>query len=207
MRIKSRIIENIEYNRLKNPVTYRDIHHQVRKKRLVWPVRRLVRETWNTGLSTLMPVWMASPESVAAIFPMQADFFDVVIFDEASQCFVERGLPAILRGKQAVVAGDEQQLQPMNLYKVRVEEELDVETVPEALEVESILDLARQRFAPCHLRWHYRSTTEALIQFSNQHFYENRLFVLPPAAPARAYLPPLEWISVAGEWEQNRNLP
>ena len=35
-KLRDEIITNIEYNRLKNPVTYRDIHHQVRKKRRIW---------------------------------------------------------------------------------------------------------------------------------------------------------------------------
>ena len=60
---------------------------------------------------------MASPESVSAIFPMD-NIFDLVIFDEASQCFSERGIPAMYRGKQVVIAGDDKQLRPSDIYKV-----------------------------------------------------------------------------------------
>ena len=42
-------------------------------------------------LFDLRPVWMASPETVAQIFPRDA-LFDVVIFDEASQCRLEEAL-------------------------------------------------------------------------------------------------------------------
>ncbi|MEZ4829221.1 MAG: AAA domain-containing protein [Bacteroidia bacterium] len=208
-RIVENILGNIEYNRLKNRVTYRTIHHQVSKKRLIWSVRRLVATKWREGLSELMPCWMASPESVSAIFPMEKDFFDVVIFDEASQCFVERAIPVMLRGKQNVIAGDDKQLQPLDLYKVRYDES---ESLPEeeeeiALEVESALDLAKNTFSESRLTWHYRSQQEALIRFSNHAFYEGKLQSIPPARPGHFSGPPLEWISVEGAWRNNRNYP
>src|SRR5207249_6523519 len=56
-------------------------------------------------LFDLRPVWMASPETVAQIFPRRA-LFDVVIFDEASQCRLEEALPVLLRAKRVVIAGD-----------------------------------------------------------------------------------------------------
>lgn len=207
-KLKEGITDSIEYNRLKNPITYRTIQHQVSKKRRVWSVRKLVQETWEEGLSQLVPVWMASPESVAAVFPMKPDFFDVVVFDEASQCFVERAIPVILRAKQCVIAGDDKQLRPTDLYQVRYEES-DAEFVENeiALEVESILDLAKTTFEETFLSWHYRSHEEELINFSNHAFYQGKLQVIPPAAHDPLNLPPLEWISVAGEWRNNRNRP
>ena len=202
------IVNIIEYNRLKNPVTYRQIQHQVSKKRRLWSVRKLVQETWHSGLNQLVPCWMASPESVAAIFPMEKDFFDVVVFDEASQCFVERAIPVILRGKQSVIAGDHQQLQPLDLYKVRYEDaEEEFGEAELALEVESILDLAKATFEETRLIWHYRSQDEALINFSNYAFYEGKLEVAPPATINALNIPPLEWIPVQGHWERNKNIP
>ncbi|MEZ4771794.1 MAG: AAA domain-containing protein [Bacteroidia bacterium] len=208
-RVLENILGNIEYNRLKNRVTYRTISHQVSKKRLLWSVRKLVATKWKEGLSELMPCWMASPESVSAIFPMEKDFFDVVIFDEASQCFVERAIPVMLRGKQNVIAGDDKQLQPLDLYKVRYDDSEEILAGEEeiALEVESVLDLAKTTFDEARLTWHYRSHDEALINFSNHAFYEGKLQVVPPARPGDFSGPPLEWISVLGEWRNNRNRP
>ena len=205
-RLKERIVGIIRYNRLKNPITYRGIHHQVSKQRRLWSVRKLVRETWRTGLSELAPCWLASPESVAAIFPMEKDFFDLVIFDEASQCRVERALPVVLRGQCCVIAGDAQQLRPSDLYRVRVEDdEEDLAENEEALEVESILDLAQQRLPGIRLSWHYRSQAEALINFSNHAFYQGQLQMMPAARPERAFQPVLEWVSVDGRWENQQN--
>lgn len=210
--VRRRMVENIlgiiEYNRLNNPVTYRTIHHQVKKKRRLWSVRKLVSEKWHSGLNQLMPCWMASPESVSAIFPMEKDFFDIVVFDEASQCFVERAIPVMLRGKQSVIAGDDKQLQPLDLYKVRYEESEEAFVENEvALEVESVLDLARTTFEESRLIWHYRSQEEELINFSNHAFYEGKLQVIPPAVHNDLNWPPLEWVEVEGEWKNNRNLP
>jgi very-short-patch-repair endonuclease len=205
-KLKSEILDNIEYNRLKNPVTYRDIGHQVRKKRLLWSVRRLVSEYWEQSLSKLMPCWLASPESVAAIFPMKQGWFDLVIFDEASQCYVERALPVILRGKNCVIAGDDKQLPPFDLYSVKVEDFEEAFADNEmAMEVESALDLARNLFSESKLNWHYRSREEELINFSNHAFYDGRLNIIPPANSLPAYQPPIEFMRVEGIWEKNTN--
>lgn len=204
-RLKENVIDGLEYNRLKNRVTYRDIHHQVKKKRRLWPVRKLISETWETGLQKLAPCWLASPESAAAMFPMQADLFDLVIFDEASQCFVERSLPIMLRGKQVVISGDDQQLPPSDLYRVRYEEDLDQVEDVIPLEVVSVLDLARQTIPERRLNWHYRSESEALIAFSNDRFYEGTLQMIPPASIPALHQPAICWESVDGQWENNRN--
>jgi hypothetical protein len=207
-RIKENICGIIEYNRLKNPVTYRKIYHQVSKKRRIWSVRKLVAESWEDGLKELVPCWMASPESTAAIFPMIRDFFDVIIFDEASQCFVERAIPVMLRGRQCVIAGDNQQLQPLDLYTVKFEEaEAEFAESEIALEVESILDLAKTVMPERRLNWHYRSRQAELINFSNYAFYEGRLQMVEPAQKDLLNQPALEWISVEGKWQSNRNLP
>ena len=202
------IVNEEEFNRLGNPVTYRELSRQARKQRRLWSLRQLVAEFWSGGLTRLLPCWLASPESVAAIFPMEPGFFDLVIFDEASQCYVERALPVMLRGQSVVVAGDDKQLQPFDLYNVKVEESEDGIAENElAMEVESVLDLARNVYPSCNLNWHYRSREEELIQFSNHLFYEGRLNVMPPAQAETDFNPPLELVAVDGLWDQNCNLP
>src|SRR5262249_49642063 len=62
-------------------------------------------------LFDLRPVWMASPETVAQLF-MRLALFDVVVFDEASQCRLEEALPVLTRGQRVVIAGDPKQLPP-----------------------------------------------------------------------------------------------
>lgn len=196
---KERTYDGVEFNRLNNMVTYRDLQHQVTKKRKIWPIRRVINSFYQE-LFDLVPCWLTSPEAVSAIFPMES-VFDLVIFDEASQCFAEKGIPAIYRGKQVVIAGDNQQLRPNDLYRVRWEEESD----DKDLEVESLLELSRNYLMQVHLRGHYRSASQQLIQFSNQHFYDNRLDMLPDFEVANSIDPAIEYVRVSGVWEQQSN--
>jgi hypothetical protein len=195
---------HIEKNRLGNQITYRELSHQVTKKRKIWPIRKLL-ESYDQEVFSLVPCWMASPESVSAIFPMQADLFDLVIFDEASQCYAEYGLPAAFRGKQLVVAGDAKQLSPSDLYKIRYEEKAEEEEISVALEVASLLDLAAQSLDQYQLSGHYRSLSLDLIDFSNQHFYKNALRLLPDFRLINTQEPGIRYVKTEGVWKNNTN--
>ncbi|MGL1887271.1 MAG: AAA domain-containing protein [Reichenbachiella sp.] len=201
MKSRERVYKNVEYNRLNNRVSYRELFHQVTKKRRVWPVRKLIAN-YPREVFDLMPCWLASPESASAIFPMEK-MFDLVIFDEASQCFVEKGLPAMYRGKQVVVAGDSQQLKPNDLYQVRWEEDNE-EDVPE-LDFDSLLNLSSNYLMQVQLNGHYRSNKLDLIRFSNEHFYGNRLSMLPNFEDINKDERAIEYVKVDGVWDKNRN--
>jgi hypothetical protein len=199
-RARECVVEDLEFNRLNNRVTYRDLRHQTTKKKKIWPVRKLVTEFENE-IFRLLPCWLASPEAVSAIFPMK-EMFDLVIFDEASQCFAERGIPAMYRAKQIVVAGDSRQLRPGDIYQVRWQEE-EVDDVN--LEVESLLDLSSRYFIKVQLNGHYRSQSLELIDFSNRNFYDGQLRLLPDQRNINDRQSPLRFHKVAGLWENNIN--
>lgn len=201
LKARERVYKNVEYNRLNNRVTYRDLYHQVTKKRRIWPVRKLLAN-FPREIFDVVPCWMASPESVSAIFPMEK-VFDLIIFDEASQCFAEKGLPAMYRGKQLVVAGDDKQLRPNDLYKVRWEEDNEEEIA--ALDFDSLLNLSNQYLMQVHLREHYRSKSLDLISFSNEHFYKNELKLLPDFEEINDKNPGISYIKTQGIWENNIN--
>ncbi|MDL5049233.1 AAA domain-containing protein [Oscillatoria amoena NRMC-F 0135] len=199
IKARERIYEHIEYNRLNNRVTYRDLLHQVAKKRKLWPVRKLL-SSFQDELFNVIPCWMTSPESASALFPLDG-IFDLVIFDEASQCFAERGLPAMHRGRQVVVAGDSQQLKPFDLYQVRFQEEEEAED----LEVDSLLDLTSRYLPTVSLQNHYRSQSMELIEFSNQNFYKGKLRMLPDQAIVNKREPAIVYIKVNGVWKDQTN--
>ena len=200
LKLRELTYQNLEKNRLQNTVTYRDLKHQVGKKRKLWSVRKLITE-YSEEIFKLVPCWLASPETVSAIFPLERNF-DLVIFDEASQCFAEQGIPALYRGKQVVIAGDSKQLQPNDLYRVRFED--DADDNPD-LEVDSLLDLACQYLPQTQLRGHYRSKSLDLIDFSNQYFYKNTLSLLPDFQELNLQKPAIEYLKVNGIWENNTN--
>ena len=200
LKAREKTYEDLEYNRLKNRITYRDLQHQVTKKRRIWPIRRVIGE-FTEELFTLLPCWMCSPESASAIFPMMS-YFDLVIFDEASQCFAERGIPAMYRGKQIVITGDSQQLQPNDLYRVRWEE--DDDSTPE-LAIDSLLDLTKRYLPEVNLAGHYRSKSLELIDFSNEHFYDGKLRLLPDFQYVNKSEPAIKFMESNGVWEDGVN--
>ena len=126
-------------------------------------------------------VWLMTPEVVSEIVPLEPGLFDLVVFDEASQMFVEKGIPSILRAKKVIIAGDSKQLRPNKTFMGRMEIDEDDEEFGDnaALEEESLLDLARARYKDVLLNFHYRSKYEELIAFSNYAFYRGRLYVSP----------------------------
>jgi len=188
---------------------YKELKRQADKKRKLWPIRNMIYEFSNL-MFTLYPCWLMSPETVSDVLPLQADMFDLIIFDEASQMFVENAIPTIYRGKKVVVAGDDKQLRPTSTFMARFDDEedeefLDIETAA-ALEEESLLDLAKVNYDQVHLNYHYRSRYSELIEFSNHAFYGGRLNV----APNRVKFhfdgsSPIERIKVIGKWENRRN--
>ncbi len=200
LRARERVADDMEFNRLNNRVTYRDLNHQLTKKKRIWPIRKLIGEFENE-VFRLLPCWLASPESVSAIFPLK-EMFDLVIFDEASQCFAERGVPGMYRGKQVIVAGDNKQLRPNDLYRVRWLDE--TEENPD-LEVDSLLELTGRYLMHLPLRSHYRSKSLELIDFSNQYFYDGQLTLLPNAGQFNQKEPAVSYQKVEGTWADNTN--
>lgn len=205
VKLREQTYRNLTLNRLNNVVTYRDLLHQTTKKRNVWPVRKLM-EAFADEVFKLVPCWLASPESVSAMFPLREGLFDLVIFDEASQCFAENGIPAMIRGKQVIVTGDNQQLRPSDLYRTRLDDTEQDEEMPIALEVESLLELAAQQFPQVSLTEHYRSHSLDLITFSNENFYQNKLSLLPNFDDVNRQEPAIRYLNVKGMWLQNTNL-
>lgn len=202
LKLRERTYKDLLINRLQNVVSYRELHHQTTKKRKLWSVRKVL-EAYSDELFKLIPCWMASPESVSAMFEMKENLFDLVIFDEASQCFAEYGIPAIFRGKQIVVAGDSKQLQPNDLYQIRYETDLTAEET--ILEIDSLLDLAAQYLPQASLMGHYRSQSLDLIGFSNKFFYKDSLRLLPHYEQISRNEPAINYIKVEGVWEKNTN--
>jgi superfamily I DNA and/or RNA helicase/very-short-patch-repair endonuclease len=182
----------------------RELKHQVGKKKQVWPLRRLVNEFAGNGLVDILPVWLASPEIVSSIFPLKDGLFDLVIFDEASQCTVESGIPAVYRAKQVIIAGDEKQLPPYNLFQSSFVNEDDDEEEYDTDESTSLLNLAKRRFSEKLLQWHYRSKYEELINYSNHAFYNGHVQIAPNVVPFKNP-PAITWKKVNGRWINQSN--
>jgi superfamily I DNA and/or RNA helicase len=174
----SRDYDNLYANAENN----KDYLYQISKKQKFWPIRKTM-EVYGEFILSLFPCWLLSPDNVSALLPLTKNLFDLVIFDEASQVFIESTIPAIYRGKNIVVAGDAKQLRPSTTFMKRYlgadPEAQEDYSVQAALEVESLLDLAVARYDSANLTYHYRSKNQELIDFSNHAFYGMKLQIAP----------------------------
>lgn len=161
------------------------VKREAMRKARFRPFRQLVREAPDV-LTSVRPCWMASPLSVSHLLPAVRDLFDVVLFDEASQVLPEDAVPALLRARNAIVAGDRHQLPPTTFFAAVEDDESDLKEEEVTKGFESILDLMSGMLDPWPLDWHYRSRDESLITFSNKHIYGNRLVTFPAPSHDRA---------------------
>lgn len=160
-----------------------ELVRQLERKRGGLSFRELLSRHTDT-ITGLMPCFLMSPASVANFLEPGAVEFDLVVFDEASQIRVAEAVGAMGRARSVVVVGDSKQMPPTSVMEVsRGDEDTDEgddveEQVPE--DMDSILTECVESGLPqVWLSWHYRSSDESLIAFSNTHYYENQLATLP----------------------------
>lgn len=183
-----------------------ELKRQLGKKRKRWSLRRLVEE-FGEGMMALAPVWLCSPETVAAVFPMVPEVFDYVVFDEASQCSMERAATIAYRAKCCVVVGDEQQLPPSSAFATNIDvesEDTDGHETEAVVAFESLLSRASNLGGEAQLRWHYRSRFPELIGFSNAEYYDGRL-ISSPVPLSGAVKSAVGWVAAGGVWENQTN--
>lgn len=138
------------------------------KTRHTKSIRELLNSDAKAWIELLIPIWLCTPGQVAKSFPMATSFFELVIFDEASQLPLTHALGALQRSKRALICGDSKQMSPGSYFSKRTEK-IDV------------LHHASYYWKTCMLTHHYRSQHPALIAFSNKHFYQNKLIAYPTA--------------------------
>lgn len=149
--------------------------------------KRIYREYSNLSkkVSHLLPAWAITSLSARGRIPFDPGYFDIVVFDEASQCDIASALPLLYRAKQAVIIGDPKQLRHISgLQKGQDQQLLEkYDLIPNyakwAYSYNSLFDLASGLVSKndiINLRDHHRSHSD-IIEFSNQEFYEGSLRV------------------------------
>lgn len=182
-------------------------------------LRKIIRTDFNL-FTSFYPVLLISPSVCGSIIPLKEGLFDVVIFDEASQLRIEDTFPALLRGKIKIISGDSQQMPPSNFFQggnailAPTDEDNEDETnfQSENARIRQNIDLADSEsllvyaencnYEASFLKIHYRSQHPNLIEFSNHAFYGKRLIPMP----AKQEYKPIEYIQVAGLYEDSVNL-
>jgi very-short-patch-repair endonuclease len=87
---------------------------ELKKRRKLRSLRELLEHAPDAMLAAA-PCWAMSPLLVSRYLPA-LPLFDLVVYDEASQVTVPDAVPSLLRGRQAVVAGDDRQLPPTTVF-------------------------------------------------------------------------------------------
>lgn len=150
------------------------------------------------NLKKAFPCILSGIRDYAEFIPLDKDLFDLVIIDEASQVSIAQALPAIIRGKQLIVLGDDKQFSNVkannastvtnNQLRKKVQnsffkERLDGEDkygwmtkVEENFNIKkSILKFLRFiRNYECQLKKHFRCYPE-IISYSDKYFYDKSL--------------------------------
>ena len=200
-----RSLEEAVWQFVQNSKRFQEIRRISESKRK-WSVNKFIKK-FGFELFRGIKIWLMTPETVSEVLPLEDGLFDVVVFDEASQIYIEKGVPAIARAKKVVISGDHKQLRPSSLgfgrttYEENDEDEDELQTNA-ALEEESLLDLARFKYPQVMLNYHYRAKYSELINFSNYAFYRGQLNVAPNLENSTT--PPIEYIKIDNGLWQNR---
>ena len=179
-RVRGAVARHVREVLADNPAHEALVRAEAGKARRHRSLRDLMPQAGST-LTAIKPCWAMSPLVVASTLP-PGRWFDVVIFDEASQVQPAQAISAISRARQVVVAGDERQLPPTNFFTVVSDDEADApgsedDTLTEGFE--SVLDVLAAALPTRNHSWHYRSRDERLIAFANEAMYDGRLTTFP----------------------------
>ena len=142
-------------------------------------------------IANLIPIWIMELDDASRIIPLEPNFFDYVVLDEASQCNIAYALPVMYRAKKVIFVGDSEQMRDSTVTfksnrdfdelatRFKIPEDKQIKATGSS--VQSVLDIAYKRgFPDKTLRYHYRSPIE-LIGFCNENFYKPKgkeLFVV-----------------------------
>ena len=184
MRLRRRIAQSVIAAMDTHPAEATLIRTEAGKKRRHLSIRQLLARAPHV-LTALRPCWTMSPVLTAEMIPSDANIFDVVVFDEASQIPPAEAIGSLARAPQAVIAGDSRQLPPTAFFgrESANEDEADDDEAPIATDdIESLLEVADIFLRDTMLTWHYRSRDDRLIAFSNEHIYGGSLTAFPGSA-------------------------
>lgn len=141
----------------------------------------------KVNIETLLaafPCWASTTNHLSQILPLKAGMFDIVIFDEASQCDLASAAPALYRGNRAMIVGDPKQLANVVFLGKQAEfaafAKNNVSIADQSsyrFSQNSLFDVAENKVEQKNyfmLDEHFRSDPH-IISFSNKHFYEGGL--------------------------------
>ncbi len=150
--------------------------------------QRYLSSVDKSAIIDTFPVWLVNLSDLNEVLPLKEELFDVVIIDEATQCDIAAALPAMQRGRRAVIVGDPRQLRFISFLSrdrqalIAKRHGLNAdETQLFNYRENSILDLMDESISDQRqvipLGEHFRSVP-SIIRFSNREFYRDSLRIM-----------------------------
>ena len=180
------------------------------------------------NMKKAFPCILAGIRDYAEFIPLEKNLFDLIIIDEASQVSIAQALPALVRGKQIIVLGDDKQFSNVKAgnaskvtnqqYKSKVkdvfiqeklqdkEDEFGWLTDVDNFDIKySVLKFSKSiRNYECQLKKHFRCYPE-IISYSDKYFYDNTLQCLKIRGKQIEDVIKIEVIDHDGKFDETRN--
>lgn len=180
------------------------------------------------NLKKAFPCILAGIRDYAEYIPLEKDLFDLIIIDEASQVSIAQSLPALIRGKQILVLGDDKQFSNVkanNASKVtnqelknKVRESFRLEKLDDGdsygwmTKVEENFDIKNSvlkfmrfiRNYESQLKKHFRCYPE-IISYSDKYFYGDSLQCMKVRGVSIEDVIKFDVIDHDGKLDQSRN--
>jgi len=169
----------------KDRATFTQFHEALNVKDQASKLKQINAIDFNVILQAI-PLWLTEIKSVSEFIPLHQGLFDVIIFDESTQCDMASCIPVLQRGKKLIIAGDTNQLRHFSfISKAQVDnkrKEYNLQSYSHLnYRANSMLDLmlynTQHQNQLVGLNEHYRSLP-SIIDFSNAYFYENQLNIM-----------------------------
>nr|WP_280712915.1 DUF4011 domain-containing protein [Brevibacterium marinum] len=126
-------------------------------------------------LTTLAPVWMASPYTVPELFSA-LPLFDAVVIADAGRLSVADVVPGITRARQVISLGDSRLLGPRP-FSIAV----DRWGMDDGNHPTSVQERLGEFLPRMELSNSYRQSPVGLIDLANRHFYDSTITTMPTA--------------------------
>lgn len=126
-------------------------------------------------LTTLAPVWMASPYTVPELFSA-LPLFDAVVIADAGRLSVPDVVPGITRARQVISLGDSRLLGPRP-FTIAV----DRWGMDDGNHPSSVQERLGEFLPRMELSNSYRQSPVGLIDLANRHFYDSTITTMPTA--------------------------
>ncbi len=180
------------------------------------------------NLKKAFPCILAGIRDYAEFIPLEKNLFDLIIIDEASQVSIAQALPALVRGTQIIVLGDDKQFSNVKanhaskvtnqelrkrVQDTFLEERLNgldkngwLTKVKENFDIKnSILKFSRFiRNYECQLKKHFRCYPE-IISYSDKYFYDKTLQCMKIRGKQIEDIIKIEIIDHDGKFDANKN--